>query len=253
MGDLRRWTIDDAESQASRLLPSEVVVLVVEDYGPIRKAVTQGLREAGYSVDATGDGEEGMWYAESSEYDVIVLDLMLPGVDGLTIIRKLRAAQLRAHVLVVTAKDTLEDRIKGLNLGADDYLVKPFEFAELLARVNALIRRKYESKNPVVQVDDLEVDRVCRVVRRAGETIELTAREFALLEYLALRAGELVTRTDIWEHVYDFHSSATSNVVDVYIGYLRKKIEGPNGQKLIHTRRGYGYFLGTMKQCPPCA
>jgi len=219
-------------------------VLVVEDYGPLRKALARGLREAGFAVDATGDGDEGLWYAESNEYDAIVLDLMLPGIDGLTIIKTLRDAGNRAHILILTAKDAVNDRVRGLDLGADDYLAKPFAFEELLARVRALIRRAYDAKSPLIRVADLEVDTATRVVRRAGEQIELTAREYALLEFLALRAGDVVTRTDIWEHLYDFDSSAQSNVVDVYIGYLRRKIERPGSPRLIHTRRGRGYTLG---------
>ncbi len=219
-------------------------ILVVEDYAPVRDAVCQGLAEAGYAVDNAADGQEGMWYAESSPYDVIVLDLMLPGLDGWSILKKLRQHQNAARVLVLTARDQVEDRVKGLDQGADDYLVKPFEFSELLARIRALVRRKYETPNPVLEIGDLTVDTVRRHAWRGDEELSLTPREYALLEYLAMRAGQLVTRGDIWEHVYEFHSSATSNVVDVYIGYLRKKIERPHLKPLIHTRRGHGYYLG---------
>ena len=219
-------------------------ILVVEDYTPIRRAVTQGLVESGFAVDSASNGEEGLWYAESSDYDVIILDIMLPEIDGLTVLKKIREAKRRAYVLLLTAKDTVDDRVHGLNVGADDYLIKPFEFAELLARVKSLVRRNYDRKDPYLYVADLEIDTVRRSVRRQGQSIDLTAREYSLLEYLAHRAGELVTRSDIWEHVYDFHSSAASNVVDVYIGYLRKKIERTNAKKLIHTKRGYGYILG---------
>ncbi|MHB8972486.1 MAG: response regulator [Pirellulaceae bacterium] len=221
-------------------------ILVVEDYAPIRNAVTQGLREAGFAVDEAADGRNGLWFAESNDYDVIVLDLMLPEIDGLTILKKLRAAKRRSCVLILTAKDQLEDRVEGLNSGADDYLIKPFAFAELLARVRTLVRRKYDQHDPVLRIADLEIDTAARAVRRRERTIELTAREYSLLEYLAVRTGELVTRTDIWEHVYDFHSESQSNVVDVYIGYLRKKIEVPDLPKLIHTRRGQGYWLGEL-------
>lgn len=218
-------------------------ILLVEDYAPLRKATAQGLEEAGFAVDTAADGEEGLWYARSNDYDVIILDLMLPGMDGLTILDRLREAGSPVHVLILTARDTLEDKVRALNIGADDYLVKPFAFEELLARVRALVRRRYQTKNPVIRIDDLEIDTARRTARRAGETIELTAREYALLEFLALRAGELVSRTEIWEHVYDFHSSAQSNVVDVYIGYLRHKIEREGRARLIHTRRGQGYVL----------
>jgi DNA-binding response OmpR family regulator len=222
-------------------------VLVVEDYAPLRKAVAQGLEEAGFAVDATGDGQEALWYAKGETYDAIILDLMLPGIDGLTLLRRLREAGNKTHVLILTAKDTLDDRVRGLNVGADDYLIKPFAFEELLARIRALIRRKYDAKDPLIRVSDLEVDTVRHVVRRGDQPIELTAREYALLEFLALRAGSLVTRSDIWEHVYEFHSSPESNVVDVYVGYLRKKIERSGSPRLIHTRRGQGYVLG---ECP---
>jgi DNA-binding response OmpR family regulator len=219
-------------------------VLIIEDFPLLRKSVAEGLREAGFTVDATGDGEEGLWFATSGNYDVIVLDLMLPKVDGLTILRKLRNQQSDAHVLIVTAKDTPPDRIKGLNLGADDYLVKPFVFDELLARVRALIRRKYEAKSPVITIADMEIDTTQRLVRRNGERIELSRREYALLELLAAKSGQVVTRQAIWESVYEFESEADSNVVDVFIGHLRKKIEREGLPRLIHTRRGHGYVLG---------
>ena len=219
-------------------------VLVVEDYAPLRKSLSRGLRHAGFAVDATGDGEEGLWYAQSNDYDAIVLDLMLPGMDGLAILRRLREVGRKTHVLILTARGEVEDRVQGLNLGADDYLVKPFAFEELLARVRALVRRSYEAKDPVIRVADLEIDTVARVARRAGERVTLTAREYALLELMALRAGEVVSRTDIWEHLYEFDSAAHSNVVEVYIGYLRRKLERSGHPRLIHTRRGQGYVLG---------
>lgn len=219
-------------------------VLVIEDYELLRDSVSQGLREAGFAVDAAASGEQGLRYAQSGQYDVIVLDLMLPRLDGLTVLQNLRQEGSPSHVLILTAKDTAADRIKGLNLGADDYLVKPFVFEELLARVHALVRRKYAAKSPILRIGDMQIDTVARTVSRAGRRIELTAREYALLEFLAMRAGQLVTRTDIWEHVYEFHSDAQSNVVDVFIGHLRRKIELPGLGRLIHTRRGQGYVLG---------
>ncbi len=219
-------------------------VLVVEDYTPLRLAIVKGLTDAGFSVDVAINGKDGLWHAQSGEHDVIILDLMLPEIDGLTILKELRAAKSEAHVLVLTAKDHVRDRIQGLNLGADDYLTKPFVFGELLARVRALVRRKYGEKNPVLQISDLEIDTRSRDVKRGGELLELTPKEYALLEFLALRAGEVVTRSDIWQHVYDFHSETQSNVVDVYISYLRKKVDQDGMPKLIHTRRGHGYVLG---------
>lgn len=219
-------------------------VLLIEDYPPLQKSIHQGLHEAGFAVDVTGDGNEGLWYAMNNDYDVIILDLMLPGLDGLKILKTIRAKGRQTHVLILTAKDTLEDRIAGLDMGADDYLVKPFAFEELLARIHALVRRKYQEKNPTLKIQDLRLDQAAQKVWRGREEIELTGREYALLEYLALRAGHVVTRTDIWEHIYEFNSSASSNVVDVYIGYLRKKIERPGKPDLIRTIRGRGYVLG---------
>jgi DNA-binding response OmpR family regulator len=219
-------------------------ILLVEDYEPLRKSLEQGLREAGYAVDVTGDGEEGLWYALGNEYDVIVLDLMLPGIDGLTILKRIRSENRQSHVLILTAKDAVEDRIEGLDAGADDYLVKPFDFDELLARIRALVRRSYRKKSSEITFEDLRIDLNTQQVFRGDARIQLTPREYALLEYLAVRAGEVVSRTDIWEHVYEFNSSATSNVVDVYVGYLRKKLESNGEPPLIHTVRGRGYILG---------
>ncbi len=219
-------------------------VLVVEDYEPVREALVQGLREAEFAVDSASDGDAGLWYATSNDYDVIVLDLMLPGTDGLTLLRRLRKAGGKSHVLILTAKDTTQDRVSGLDLGADDYLVKPFAFKELLARVRALVRRRYSAKSPVIVVEDLEIDSTTRTVRRGGRRIDLTPKEYVLLQYLALRPGELVTRSEIWEHAYEFNSEAESNVVDVTIGHIRRKLDGPGLAKLIHTRRGHGYVLG---------
>jgi len=219
-------------------------ILLVEDYLPLQKSLAKGLREADFAVDATGDGQEGLWYATSNDYDVIILDLMLPKLDGLSILKQLRAKNKNTHVLILTAKDTVEDRIKGLDLGADDYLVKPFAFKELLARIRALMRRRYEHKCPDITIDDLRIDTASRRVWRGDEEIILTSREYMLLEYLARRAGEVVSRTDIWEHIYEFNSEASSNVVDVYIGYLRKKIEKESKPPLLRTIRGQGYILG---------
>lgn len=222
-------------------------LLVVEDYEPLRKSLEQGLREAGFAVDVTGDGQEGLWYATGNDYDVVVLDIMLPKMDGLTILKKLRAAGKECHVLMLTAKDGLEDRIAGLDLGADDYLVKPFAFRELLARIRALVRRTYCKKSFEIVVGDLRIEVAGQQVFRGDCPIQLTRREYALLEYLALRAGEVISRTEIWEHVYEFNSSATSNVVDVYVGYLRKKLDSDGRAALIQTIRGRGYLLGVAK------
>lgn len=221
-------------------------LLLIEDYRPLQESLTKGLREAGFAVDSTGDGEEGLWYAMSNDYDVIILDLMLPGRDGLGILKEIRTQGRKSHVLILTAKDTVQDRVRGLDLGADDYLVKPFAFEELLARVRALLRRSYREKNPRIKIRDLQIDLIRQKVWRGQEEILLTPREYALLEYLAMRAGQAVSRSDIWEHVYEFNSSASSNVVDVYIGYLRRKIERRGEPPLIRTVRGRGYILGAQ-------
>jgi len=222
-------------------------VLLVEDYAPIQKSVAQGLREAGFAVDVSGNGEEGLWYATGNDYDVIILDIMLPGLDGLSILDRLRSQGFSTHILILTAKDTIPDRVRGLDLGADDYLVKPFAFEELLARVRALARRSYRAKNPRLEIEDLTLQTTSQNVWRGEELVSLTPREYALLEYLAMRAHEVVSRTEIWEHVYEFNSDADSNVVDVYIGYLRKKIERSGKPVLIHTIRGRGYSLGVAR------
>jgi len=219
-------------------------VLLVEDYKPVRTSVAQGLREAGFAVDATGDGEEGLWFARTGEYDAVILDLMLPGTDGLTILRCLRDDANPVPVLVLTARDTVRDRVRGLELGADDYLVKPFAFDELLARVRVLVRRKYEEASPVLRVDDLEIAPALGTARRGGRVLDLTAREYAILEFLAHRAGRVVSRSDIWEHVYDFNAEPNSNVIDVYVARLRRRLEEGGRSRIIHTRRGQGYVLG---------
>lgn len=215
-------------------------LLVVEDYLPIRQAVAQALREEGYAVDETGDGDEGLWYAKGSAYDGAVLDIMLPGSDGLAILRALREAGGDTAVLLLSAKDTVEDRIAGLDAGADDYLIKPFALAELLARMRSLLRRRYGRREACIELADLRLDPASRQVTRCGQELDLGPREYAILHYLLLRANSVVSREELWEHVYDFNSEASSNVVDVLIGRLRKKIGPPS---LIHTKRGHGYVL----------
>ena len=218
-------------------------ILIVEDYEPLRASLRSGLIESGYAVDATHDGEEALWYACDNGYDIAILDLMLPGMNGFELLRRMRSAGITAHVLVLTARDAVEDRIAGLDLGADDYVVKPFAFDELLARLRALVRRRYDRQDPILRILDLEIDTVKRTAWRGG-VIPLSAREYALLEYMAHRAGEVITRDELWDHVYDFAAERGSNVLDVYIGYLRRKIDSGHPRKLIHTRRGLGYVLG---------
>ena len=219
-------------------------VLVVEDYVTLRESLARGLRDTDYAVDATGDGSEGLWFAQNHPYDVVVLDLMLPGLGGIEILRRLRAAGNKVPVLVLTARDALADRVAGLDVGADDYLVKPFAFDELAARLRALVRRSYQCSDPVIRLADLEIDTRARSARRAGEVIALSAREYALLEYLGHRIGHVVTRGEVLDHVYDFAAEPGSNVIDVFISHLRRKIDGGHAKKLIHTRRGQGYVLG---------
>lgn len=219
-------------------------VLIVEDHELLRDSLATGLREAGFAVDTASDGEEGLWHAQSGTFDAVVLDLMLPKLSGLDLLRSLRKKDAKTPVLVLTAKDTTDDRVRGLDSGADDYLIKPFAFPELLARVRALVRRRYDSKSPTLAVEDLQIDTLTRSARRAGESVPLSSREFALLEFLALRANQVVSRTDIAEHLYESDSDPDSNVVDVFIAHLRRKIERPNLPRLIHTRRGHGYLLG---------
>jgi DNA-binding response OmpR family regulator len=220
-----------------------VRVLLVEDSRILQRSVTAALRRSGYAVDVTSDGNEGLWHAETYPYDVVILDLMLPGLDGLSILQKLRGQERPTQVLVLTAKDTVEDRVRGLKMGADDYLIKPFALDELLARVQALCRRQYVRKNPRLRVGDLEIDTLACTVTRRGRAIALTPREYRLLEYLASRSGEVVSRTDIWAHVYDEHTEPMSNAVDSAICDLRKKLDLPGSAALLHTRRGMGYVL----------
>ena len=218
-------------------------LLLVEDSKHLQRALATGLRKAGYALDVTGDGAEGLWLAESGDYDVILLDLMLPAMDGLSLLQQLRRQGRETHVLVLTAKDTVDDRVRGLQMGADDYLVKPFAFEELLARIQALCRRHYGQKSPLLVIRELEIDLANKSVKRAGEPVRLKPREYALLEYLALRRGEVVSRREIEDHIYDSHVDPMSNVVDSAVCTLRKKIALPDSPPLIHTRHGVGYVL----------
>jgi len=217
-------------------------VLIVEDSEPLRESLKIGLTREGFAVDSAADGETGLAYARNNPYDVLVLDLLLPKLDGMGVLAGLRAKPDRPHVLVLTARDRVEDRVLGLNEGADDYLVKPFAFDELLARLHALVRRRYEEGARRAVVGALELDLVKHRASHRGEDLDLTAREFALLEYLLLRRGQLVTREEIEDHIYGVHKLPASNAVDSTICLLRAKL-GPEGKGLIRTLRGRGYVL----------
>jgi DNA-binding response OmpR family regulator len=218
-------------------------VLLVEDHKPLVRALRQGLEEEGFAVDVAYDGEEADYKATSAEYDIIILDLMLPKEDGLTLLKRWRREGMKSHVLVLTARNSIEDKVRGLDLGADDYMTKPFELGELLARLRALIRRGHQVKDPLMRIFDLEIDTAARSVKRGGQPIHLTPREYALLQFLAFHRGKVVTRSMIWEHLYDEQDESTSNVVDVYIRYLRNKIDKGYEPQLILTRWGEGYML----------
>ncbi|HWM92871.1 MAG TPA: response regulator transcription factor [Thermoanaerobaculia bacterium] len=221
-------------------------LLVVEDSERLRRSLGQGLQRAGFAVDLTADGREGLAYAAFNDYDVIILDLMLPEVDGLTVLKTLRRQGKSTHVLILSAKDQVEDRIRGLELGADDYLIKPFSFDELCARVRALIRRRYESKDPVLRVGGLEIDTARQLASRDGKPLPLTPAEYALLEMLVMRRGRVVTREQILDHLYDSASEVASNVIEVLVCSLRKKVQPEGAPPVIVTRRGRGYLIEAL-------
>jgi heavy metal response regulator len=217
-------------------------ILVVEDERKVASFIRSGLREEGYAVDVAADGEKGEDLAAVNEYDLILLDIMLPGLDGVSLLRRIRAAGSTVPVIMLTAKDSVDDKVRGLDAGADDYLTKPFAFGELLARIRSALR-KGAAPPAFLQVADLHLDLLGQRVTRAGREIELTAREYALLQFLMRHAGTVVSRTMITEHVWDMHFDSFTNVIDVYIAYLRRKIDHGHPRKLIHTVRGRGYML----------
>ena len=218
-------------------------ILLVEDEARLARAIKRGLREAAYAVDVAADGEDALYQASINDYDAVILDVMIPKRDGFEVCRELRAQSQRVPVLMLTARDAVEDRIEGLDTGADDYLTKPFEFGELLARLRALLRRGTELRPAVIKVADLEIDTRGQRARRDGHPIELTAKEYALLEYLARNAGKVVGRAEISEHVWDESFDPFSKLIEVYINRLRRKVDEPFSVPLIHTRRGAGYVL----------
>ncbi len=220
-------------------------VLVIEDEPKVADAIGRGLRTHGYAVDISADGLDALSMATEYEYDVIVLDLMIPGIDGVDVCSELRARGRWAPVLMLTARGSVQDRIRGLDAGADDYMLKPFVFGELLARLRSLIRGRIGERPVVLHVGDVVLDPVRHLVQLEGRQVDLSPREFALLEFLMHRPGEVVTRTEILEHVWDHAYDGASNVVNVYIGHLRRKLEAPVGRPLIRTVRGVGYVLAS--------
>ena len=225
-------------------------ILLVEDHKDAAEMLRQGLREQGYAVDLAADGNEADFKLFVNHYDLIVLDLMLPSKNGFALCRDLRAAGNRVPILILSARDGVEDRIRGLDLGADDYLVKPFDYAELLARVRGLLRRRSIPNTEVLKIGDLRIETASRKVSRGGRSVELTAKEFALLEYLARHTGEIVSRARISRDVWDHSHDACSNLIEIYLGRLRRKIDTGGCVPLLHTLRGSGYSLA---EAPPQA
>ncbi len=218
-------------------------VLVVEDEKKVASFIKRGLEEENFAVDVAFDGEEGLYLAENNPYDVILMDLMLPKKDGLSVIKELREKEITTPVLCLTAKDAVEDIVSGLDTGSDDYLTKPFAFGELLARVKALVRRTNKDRGAEIHFADLRLDPVTHKVWRSDKEIDLTAKEYALLEYFMRNPNEVLTRSMIAEHVWDYTFDSFTNIIDVYVNYLRKKIDREFENKLIHTVRGVGYVL----------
>jgi heavy metal response regulator len=218
-------------------------ILLVEDEERIASFVARGLKEAHYVVDVAKDGEKGLFMAEVNEYDLLILDVMLPGKDGISVCRELRAKKIDLPILMLSAKDTTDDKVRGLNFGADDYLAKPFAFKELLARVQALLRRKAPNKGAVLTIGDLELNQLTHKVTRQGKEIELTSKEYTLLEYMMFNSGKVITRTMISEHVWHEDFDSFTNVIDVYMNYLRNKIDKGFKKPLIRTVRGSGYII----------
>ena len=217
-------------------------VLVVEDEPDLRSVLARSLREDGYAVDTAADGADGLWKTRNAPYDAVILDLMLPRMDGLAVLAEIRRAKLSVPVLVLTARDALRDRVRGLDDGADDYMTKPFELPELAARLRALIRRASGKPSARIELgEEVVLDTAAKLVTRAGEPVPLTAREYAVLELLAVHRGELVTRTAIYEHIFDENEDSLSNLVDVHVSNVRRKL----GKDLIKTRRGQGYVIET--------
>ena len=218
-------------------------ILIVEDEKKVSAFIKKGLEEETYAVDIAPDGEEGLLLGEQNQYDLIILDLMLPKIDGLEVLSRLRGRKIETPILLLTAKDSVEDKVTGLNQGADDYLTKPFAFSELLARIRVLLRRGKADVQTKLEIADLTLDLVSHKVIRENHDIELTGKEYSLLEYFLRNQGKVLTRTMIAEHVWDYNFDTFTNVIDVYVNHLRKKIDKNYSQKLLHTLRGVGYIM----------
>jgi len=222
-------------------------ILIIEDEKQLINVISRRLKEEGYAVDKAMDGKTGLNYAEAVNYDCIILDIMLPGIDGFYILKRLRARKISTPVLILTAKDTVTDKVTGLDSGADDYISKPFSFDELLARIRALLRRKEDKRENIITMDDLTLDPISREVHRGEDLIQLTSKEYSILEYLLRNRGKVLTKSQIAEHVWNYDFEYNSNIVEVYIRYLRKKLDEGYKNKLIHTVRGAGYVLKILK------
>jgi DNA-binding response OmpR family regulator len=218
-------------------------LLIVEDEKTLANLIKKGFEEEGFAVDVAYDGEDGVYFAQNNVYDAIVLDIMLPIIDGVSLLKTLRSQNNSTPVIMLTAKDTLKDKVLGLDSGSDDYLTKPFSFEELLSRTKAIIRRRYATSSPIITINDLEIDTAKKTVKRANVAIELSAKEYALLEFLAVNKDKVVSRTMIIEHLYNEDFDLDSNIIDVFINKLRNKIDRNFNKKLIHTIRGMGYSI----------
>ncbi len=218
-------------------------ILIVEDEKPLANILKKGLEEEGYAVDVAYNGEDGLFMAGQEPSDIVILDIMLPGIDGMTILKSIRKAGVKTPVLMLTAMDTLVDKVTGLDSGADEYMTKPVLFEELLARIRALLRRTSEVRTSVIEIGDLVIDMAAHEVRRGGKEIRFSAKEYALLEYLALNRNKVLTRISLSEHLYDRDFDLDSNIIDVFINRIRSKLESGGGKKFIHTVRGAGYML----------
>ena len=218
-------------------------LLIVEDSVRLRRALKEGLGRSGFTVDAAADGLEGLAFAETNDYDVIILDLMLPKLDGLSVLTRLRSQRNCAQVLILSAKDQVQDRVRGLELGGDDYLIKPFAFEELVARIKSLSRRRYDAKNPVLDIGLVKIDTVKHRVTGNGQTLDLTPGEYKVLEYLGIRQGRVISKHQLREQIHDSGNNAISNVVEVLVSSLRKKLRAAGVESVIKTKRGFGYYI----------